>query len=98
MLEYSDAETRRILIELEGSDEPAWAYLEFQHRHIMSSIRNLYAKAQEQARGQSLLHSERYRTILTNSSPTQRFCCGAVHFYLAHRCAEEATCYCELST
>ncbi|KAK1922962.1 exocyst complex component Sec5-domain-containing protein [Papiliotrema laurentii] len=40
--------TIEILIELDGTDEPAWTYLEYQHAHITESIRSIYAKAQEQ--------------------------------------------------
>ncbi|WVR08462.1 hypothetical protein IAU60_005517 [Kwoniella sp. DSM 27419] len=39
--------TIEILIELDQSDEPAWAYLEYQHKHILSNMRSVYAKSQE---------------------------------------------------
>ena len=40
-----------ILIELDQSDEPAWAYLDYQHAHIRDVIRNTYAKAQDAVKG-----------------------------------------------
>ena len=42
-----------MLIELDGSDEPAWAYLEYQHAHIMDKMRTTFAKASDAARGMS---------------------------------------------
>ncbi|WVQ85992.1 hypothetical protein IAT38_008160 [Cryptococcus sp. DSM 104549] len=42
--------TIEILIELDQSDEPAWAYLEYQHRHILDTMRTIYSKAQERVR------------------------------------------------
>jgi exocyst complex component 2 len=40
----------RILIELDSSDEPAWAYLDYQHAHILETMRSLFKKAAEQAK------------------------------------------------
>lgn len=40
----------RILIELDQSDEPAWAYLEYQHAHILDSMRAIYKKADERVK------------------------------------------------
>lgn len=40
------------MIELERSDEPAWAYLEYQHAHILESMRNIYTTAQERVKGE----------------------------------------------
>jgi exocyst complex component 2 len=37
----------RILIELEGSDEPAWAWLEYQHAHIVDRMKVISQKAQQ---------------------------------------------------
>ncbi|ORY35859.1 exocyst complex component Sec5-domain-containing protein [Naematelia encephala] len=34
--------TIEILIDLDGSDEPAWAYLEYQHSHILDMMRRRY--------------------------------------------------------
>lgn len=39
--------TSRILIELEGSDEPAWAWLEYQHAHIIDRMKVISQKAQQ---------------------------------------------------
>lgn len=39
--------TLRILIELEGSDEPAWAWLEYQHAHIIDRMKVISQKAQQ---------------------------------------------------
>jgi len=47
--------THRILVELEGSDEPAWTYLEYQHAHILGSMKAIYNRAQEKCRGEHLL-------------------------------------------
>lgn len=41
----------RILVEVEGSDEPAWAFLEYQHAHILSSMQLLFARAHERVKG-----------------------------------------------
>lgn len=43
----------RILVELDQSDEPAWTYLEYQHGHILSTIKIMYEKSQERARSSS---------------------------------------------
>lgn len=40
------------MIELDGSDEPAWAYLEYQHRHILDKMRGMYQKAADAAKGE----------------------------------------------
>ncbi|OXC68440.1 hypothetical protein AYX13_02890 [Cryptococcus neoformans] len=42
--------TIEILVELDQSDEPAWTYLEYQHGHILSTIKIMYEKSQERAR------------------------------------------------
>lgn len=39
-----------MLIELDGSDEPAWVYLEYQHSHIMEKMRSTFQKASEAAK------------------------------------------------
>ncbi|WRT70517.1 uncharacterized protein IL334_007515 [Kwoniella shivajii] len=39
--------TIEILIELDQSDEPAWTYLEYQHKHILDNMRVIYNKSQE---------------------------------------------------
>ncbi|OCF43322.1 exocyst protein [Kwoniella heveanensis CBS 569] len=39
--------TIEILIELDQSDEPAWAYLEYQHKHILDHMRSIYLKSQD---------------------------------------------------
>ena len=49
--------THRILVELEGSDEPAWTYLEYQHAHILGSMKAIYSRAQEKCRGEHRLVS-----------------------------------------
>jgi len=45
----------RILIELEGSDEPAWTYLEYQHAHILDTMRGMHAKSLERVKRESVL-------------------------------------------
>jgi exocyst complex component 2 len=45
----------RILIELEGSDEPAWTYLEYQHAHILDTMRSMHSKSLEKVKRESLL-------------------------------------------
>ena len=45
----------RILIDLEQSDEPAWAYLEYQHAHILETMRTSHTRAQETVKGLSNL-------------------------------------------
>jgi len=47
--------TSRILIELEGSDEPAWTYLEYQHAHILDTMRGMHARSLERVKRESLL-------------------------------------------
>ncbi|KIR69024.1 exocyst protein [Cryptococcus bacillisporus CA1873] len=42
--------TIEILVELDQSDEPAWTYLDYQHAHILSTMKIIYEKAQESAR------------------------------------------------
>lgn len=37
----------RIMIELEGSDEPAWTWLEYQHAHIVERMKGIAQKAQD---------------------------------------------------
>ncbi|WOO79759.1 Exocyst complex component SEC5B [Vanrija pseudolonga] len=39
--------TLEILVELDGSDEPAWAYLDYQHRFIRDSMDALFQRSQE---------------------------------------------------
>ena len=39
-----------MLIELDGSDEAAWVYLDYQHAHIMSKMRSIFQKASESAK------------------------------------------------
>nr|ODN90071.1 exocyst protein [Cryptococcus depauperatus CBS 7841] len=39
-----------ILIELDQSDEPAWAYLEYQHGHILRTMKAIHDKALERVR------------------------------------------------
>ncbi|RSH82118.1 hypothetical protein EHS25_006051 [Saitozyma podzolica] len=41
--------TIEILIELDASDEPAWAYLDYQHAHILDTMKTQFKKAAEQA-------------------------------------------------
>ena len=43
----------RILIDLEQTDEPAWAYLDYQHAHILETMKAIFKTASEQARGLS---------------------------------------------
>lgn len=45
--------TLRILIDLDGSDEPAWNYLDQQHGQIMDNMRRMYDRALENIRGES---------------------------------------------
>ncbi|WVO20401.1 uncharacterized protein IAS62_001697 [Cryptococcus decagattii] len=42
--------TIEILVELDQNDEPAWTYLDYQHAHILSTMKIIYEKAQESAR------------------------------------------------
>ncbi|WWC65439.1 uncharacterized protein I303_108057 [Kwoniella dejecticola CBS 10117] len=42
--------TIEILIELDQSDEPAWTYLEYQHKHILNNMKAIYTKSQERIR------------------------------------------------
>lgn len=39
--------TLEMLIEIEGSDEPAWSYLDYQHEHIVDSVKSLYERASD---------------------------------------------------
>jgi exocyst complex component 2 len=41
----------RILIELEGTDEAAWTYLEYQHSHILDTMKAMYSKSVEKVKG-----------------------------------------------
>jgi exocyst complex component 2 len=50
---------RRILIELDASDEPAWAYLDYQHAHILDTMKTQFKKAAEQAQGEGAAGLER---------------------------------------
>lgn len=43
----------RILVDLDQSDEPAWTYLEYQHAHIIESLRNIYSKAKDTCQSKS---------------------------------------------
>lgn len=47
--------TCRILIELEGSDEPAWTYLEYQHAHILDTMRTMHSKSLEKVKRESVI-------------------------------------------
>lgn len=47
--------TFRILIELEGSDEPAWAWLEYQHAHIIDRTKSIAQKAQDAVKSRSII-------------------------------------------
>ncbi|KIR30772.1 exocyst protein [Cryptococcus deuterogattii LA55] len=42
--------TIEILVELDQSDEPAWTYLDYQHAHILSTMKIIFENAQESAR------------------------------------------------
>lgn len=55
----------RILVELDQSDEPAWTYLEYQHGHILSTIKIMYEKSQERARSSSSILWRINQTDLT---------------------------------
>jgi hypothetical protein len=57
--------TCRILIELEGSDEPAWTYLEYQHAHILDTMRAMHSKSIERVKRES--HHNNYLTQAKNS-------------------------------
>jgi exocyst complex component 2 len=52
---------RRILIELDASDEPAWAYLDYQHAHILDTMKTQFKKAAEQAQGEGASGWKRLR-------------------------------------
>ncbi|KAK6906719.1 hypothetical protein I203_100706 [Kwoniella mangroviensis CBS 8507] len=39
--------TIEILVELDQSDEPAWTYLEYQHKHILNNMKIVYSKSQD---------------------------------------------------
>lgn len=39
--------TLEMLIEIEGSDEPAWSFLDFQHDHILDSVKSIYERGDE---------------------------------------------------
>jgi exocyst complex component 2 len=58
--------TCRILIELEGSDEPAWTYLEYQHAHILDTMRSIHSKSLEKVKREIVLTL--YRVILRTVS------------------------------
>jgi exocyst complex component 2 len=47
--------TCRILIELEGSDEPAWTFLEYQHAHILDTMRTIHSKSLEKVKRKSVI-------------------------------------------
>jgi len=45
----------RILTELEGSDEPAWTYLEYQHAHILDTMRSMHSKSLEKVKRELII-------------------------------------------
>jgi exocyst complex component 2 len=45
----------RTLIELDQSDEPAWTYLEYQHAHILETMKSMHNKSVEQVNSESCL-------------------------------------------
>ncbi|WWC72387.1 uncharacterized protein I206_106349 [Kwoniella pini CBS 10737] len=47
--------TIEILIELDQSDEPAWTYLEYQHKHILNNMKAIYSKSQERIKASKQL-------------------------------------------
>lgn len=55
----------RILVELDQSDEPAWTYLDYQHAHILSTMKIIYEKAQESARSLSSISLRMNQTDVT---------------------------------
>jgi hypothetical protein len=59
--------TCRILIELEGSDEPAWTYLEYQHAHILDTMRSMHSKSLEKVKREFVisLHRVMLRIVAT---------------------------------
>jgi exocyst complex component 2 len=59
----------RILIELEGSDEPAWAWLEYQHAHIIERTKSIAQKAQDAVKSRFTIESE--LMIAANSKAMQ---------------------------
>ena len=52
----------RILTELEGSDEPAWTYLEYQHAHILDTMRSMHSKSLEKVKRELIIPA--YRVVL----------------------------------
>ena len=42
----------RVLIDLEQSDEPAWAYLEYQHEYIVGRLRSVHDAALDKVKGE----------------------------------------------
>ncbi len=43
--------TLRILMELDTSDESVWTYLDSQHQHILSSLRDAHHRLLERVKG-----------------------------------------------
>lgn len=42
-------------MELDHSDEPAWAYLEYQHAHILATMKSIHSKSVDKAKGEKNL-------------------------------------------
>lgn len=55
----------RILVELDQSDEPAWTYLDYQHVHILSTMKIIFENAQESARSLSSVSLKMNQTDVT---------------------------------
>ncbi|KAK4688269.1 exocyst complex component 2, partial [Tremellales sp. Uapishka_1] len=50
--------TIEILIELEGSDEPAWTYLEYQHAHVVDTMKRIFDKNLERVQNAKKLSAK----------------------------------------
>lgn len=44
----------RILLELQGNDEPLWTYFDSQHKHIMEQMNKAYRAAKAVVQGNSI--------------------------------------------
>ncbi|WWC92087.1 uncharacterized protein L201_007041 [Kwoniella dendrophila CBS 6074] len=56
--------TIEILVELDQSDEPAWTYLEYQHKHILNNMKIVYSKSQDR------IKAARQACLVQPSTPT----------------------------
>jgi hypothetical protein len=71
-------------VDLEGSDEPAWTYLEYQHAHIKDGLKGIYNKAQDKCRGQSVARRKQWFTHVQQALKSARNLLLRPHRLLTH--------------